>query len=981
MATQVPVTGETPITIKISYGETVKKLKLPLKDLTAEVLPVKLTALLNLPTNKKVTYERFSDSAGGYITLDPANSAVYKTLVRAAKAKLKLRLRATVEGMDTNITAPAVQNTVMPATTPALVAPGSASDRKNLGAGIFEFKDARTSNQIQKIRDFHAGRMGEAPVPRPFSMPKPVMTEKLSIRPKSQIVPLNLNGPTWSVYCNNCDAVMHNEHFHCSICDGGDYDLCQGCVDKGKLCPGQGHWLVKRFIKDGQMISSTTERLPPKPKAVPIDAMASKPTNAREVPALSAIMNSAPSIPEPKTLAPRASYTSFAPIAPIPGAFTDDTKTLREESIAPTRTCNSCVDVLDEHMFVTCRDCEDYDVCIKCHTRNKHGHHPGHTFTPATNSRKLTPHQQSLAAPGRNTRHAALCDGCDKPIAGVRHKCFECPDFDYCNDCRRSAHLTHPGHRFAPLYEPIEVVNKPAVKHIGIYCDGPACSSNPCQSYLQGVRYKCAVCHDRDYCASCEASPNNPHNKSHPMLKITTPIRSLEITTMDDVRREMRHTPTVPKQIIPVSKPAAPANTPSSVKTVAHIEPTPAANKAIEVTKFEDIKTFTHTTEGLQASFVNDTIPDGIVVRANTRFTQVWTMRNTGSAAWPAGCSVRFVGGDNMLNVGHTDPCSAAAMADATESNVIGREVKPGEEVAFKVVLKAPNRPGKAISYWRLKTAEGMPFGHRLWCDINIRMPTEQPEAAPSAPTPEERSTELANRVLRAQQLAARHAERMREFHTRQMEVQARQDSTYKQADKFSKGVKEMQQKVVSEREQALSRRLSEHMAARQAYFQRKVQEMNLAGQELAAQKDVAGPSTEKQAELPKSEPVTVAEPKVEDKKEESNLSESQMVFPTLEKESPASSIHQSTMAKGKAATVEDEETGSITSAEKPSIASSETSTANDESPAEEEVFEDISSEIEVLSDVDSISDDDGFLTDEEYDILDASDDETIASL
>ena len=43
------------------------------------------------------------------------------------------------------------------------------------------------------------------------------------------------------------------------------------------------------------------------------------------------------------------------------------------------------------------------------------------------------------------------------------------------------------------------------------------------------------------------------------------------------------------------------------------------------------------------------------------------------------------------------------------------------------------------------------------------------------------------------------------------------------------------------------------------------------------------------------------------------------------------------------------------------------------------DVFEDISSEIEVLS-ASEHDDDDGFLTDEEYDILDASDEETIAS-
>ena len=42
MATNVPITGETPIAIKISVNDSLKKLKLPLKDLSADVLPSKV---------------------------------------------------------------------------------------------------------------------------------------------------------------------------------------------------------------------------------------------------------------------------------------------------------------------------------------------------------------------------------------------------------------------------------------------------------------------------------------------------------------------------------------------------------------------------------------------------------------------------------------------------------------------------------------------------------------------------------------------------------------------------------------------------------------------------------------------------------------------------------------------------------------------------------------------------------------------------
>ena len=43
MATNVPVTADTPIAIKISINDTnAKKLKLPLRDLTSDVLPTKV---------------------------------------------------------------------------------------------------------------------------------------------------------------------------------------------------------------------------------------------------------------------------------------------------------------------------------------------------------------------------------------------------------------------------------------------------------------------------------------------------------------------------------------------------------------------------------------------------------------------------------------------------------------------------------------------------------------------------------------------------------------------------------------------------------------------------------------------------------------------------------------------------------------------------------------------------------------------------
>jgi len=105
------------------------------------------------------------------------------------------------------------------------------------------------------------------------------------------------------------------------------------------------------------------------------------------------------------------------------------------------------------------------------------------------------------------------------------------------------------------------------------------------------------------------------------------------------------------------------------------------------------------------------------------------------------------------------------------------------------------------------------------------------------------------------------------------------------------------------------------------------------------------------------------AEPAVthETKPASAELQSSGMIFPQLEKESPASSTHEAVTAKTEAK----EEVKSETAREIADVsAPSERS--------EDDFFEDAESvEIRSIS-----SDDEGFMTDEEYDILDASDED-----
>ena len=272
---------------------------------------------------------------------------------------------------------------------------------------------------------------------------------------------------------------------------------------------------------------------------------------------------------------------------------------------------------------------------------------------------------------------------------------------------------------------------------------------NPSKSYIKGDRYKCAVCHDTDFCSNCEAMPNNPHNQTHPLIKIKVPIRHVSVQSIHQTEDgqeidELGDRP-LAKHASTETVHTTSTNAATQVQTMAEVKPAEDMSTVSTPTLHETEKV---SSADLQAWYESDSTPDGSSFGPSRLVSQSWTLRNPGPGAWPAGCAVYYIGGDDMRNLDARHPSSVTTMAIANRSNVLNHSVEAGKTAVFSVLLKSPVREGRAISYWRLKTPEGLPFGHKLWVDINVKSTVTElpirsvPVTGPPAPTVTEEQNE-----------------------------------------------------------------------------------------------------------------------------------------------------------------------------------------------------------------------------------------------
>lgn len=721
MASSEHATAAAMVTIKVNFDGEHHRFKLPLRDMGIGTFEDKLRRSLRIAADQPCVIERYSDSAGSFVVLDRTNTSVYKQLYRAAKAKSKLKIRVTV------IETPKVDGVEEEQETPEAT-PTTVEELAEQPASVLEVPVQQTLEFDMPIRPRSLALVDEASTIDQTD--RSVMTDPYLRSMAPPVCPFAGSTLEYRVCCNSCERTIPDIHYHCTKCDDDDFDLCLACVESGITCYGPDHWLVKRFKKDGIFVSSTTETLTP-----------SKLKVKKESTIVPSIEGESYTAPEPK---------KEVDAEPVP------------QPLYSLRACNCCVQERPEHHFLHCTSCEDFDLCTSCFAKDAHGHHPKHAFVPAVANAYIPDHIAAKLSPGRNQTHHAICDKCDKFIRGIRHKCLDCPDWDYCSECVAEASTEHVGHRFAPIYEPLSEPLRFTYRtvHEGICCDGPLCESNPIVTYITGVRYKCAVCPDTDFCAACEAHPSNTHNKTHPLIKFRTAVRHALVSTtgVDRNGKEMPlmgDAPAIPSTRLSSKPTSRREPTMSSPRSVVNVEPSePASVKEEVVEKTNELETEEKTeeipaqpemetrpaefvVEKLSAVYVHDTVMDGTVLPPNHVFEQTWVLRNTGNVAWPAGCAVKFVGGDYMGHVDSNHPAGISELVSASESTVCYEALEPGKDYPFTVLLRTPPREGKVISYWRLTTPDGIRFGHRLWCDVNVQEP-KVVETTPAVPQKQE---------------------------------------------------------------------------------------------------------------------------------------------------------------------------------------------------------------------------------------------------
>lgn len=120
-----------------------------------------------------------------------------------------------------------------------------------------------------------------------------------------------------------------------------------------------------------------------------------------------------------------------------------------------------------------------------------------------------------------------------------------------------------------------------------------------------------------------------------------------------------------------------------------------------------------------RATFISDNnISDGQIFPPGAEFVKSWKMHNDGDVAWPEETTLRYVAGDRLSPAeGSTLHVHIGCVLPGADVELVGGE------------MKAPDVPGKYVSYWRLHDGNEF-FGNSVWVDIEVAEPSNEKDSS-----------------------------------------------------------------------------------------------------------------------------------------------------------------------------------------------------------------------------------------------------------
>ena len=189
------------------------------------------------------------------------------------------------------------------------------------------------------------------------------------------------------------------------------------------------------------------------------------------------------------------------------------------------------------------------------------------------------------------------------------------------------------------------------IVHHKVKCDG--CGVAP----IVGIRYKCTVCENFDYCEVCEAREEH----GHPFLKICDS--------------------TVPFPMVTCS-----------------MEPVDAKSTKLA---FKNFKKTVKVPKPKMAFIRHENYKEDSEVVVGSSIRKTWIVANTGTLPWPSDTTLQIKKSNLRLE----------------SSNI--PSLAPGQEGTVECEIRIPQKEGRFAAVFRLILPDGRPFGEKLRASVN----------------------------------------------------------------------------------------------------------------------------------------------------------------------------------------------------------------------------------------------------------------------